>query len=1064
MKLLYLWPFLSQAKASTDWDYARQGDSWGDLCQGHFQSPIDIEPKNARPSDLQIRLNYSPWRIEDCLSDPLLLFCRWCQDVKEGGIEDGVPRIRFKEGRSPGKVQVGSSYHDFDEYFLSAIEVHAPSEHTLRQASWAMEVQFWHEPLPVGRTDDLLQYTEEIWQDLDDASSRASLRNQLDGHTSPAWSDHVGGYWSSKQALDWVDAAKGDVFAVTSLLKQDAKVVLNHADKLQNEAMVRKVVEAQNRKYAGHRVVLSMFVLRASPVFLGEMNGTATALVRWLHKALALSKAKDSAPLELRAVLGGQNDKLYSYEGSVPRPPCTPNVRWFVLGEPQPADIKQLSVLLEETQLANSVHGNARQVQPFGPSRRLHSVAMQWEAFEAPVIPQQETLSPERQKMIVIERYCKVFVLCSIFLICTPLVFRMHKSCSSEEEEEDDGATAALNLQAGVTCHCQSYTGSLGAKRPDGAEGENRLTKVRCSYCFKVAALNYVTETNALDDQQPRLSDAVCGHAAQTPDPPGAIYFAYPAIGDIQVDFPPSLVNGGVAVDLYEVSMNENSQGWTVVATNAATDLSTLTQGCTKGNDVKFRIRARNAVGWGKYGSEVTTVCASYPAKMAAPTRSTSTRTSITVLWTPPDNMGASITSYRLYEALESGAYYQIFEGNALAFESLSLTTNFTYHYQVSAVNAAGEGERSDSASMLCAGQAHKPTAVTFADNSRTETVVSWTAPSDDGGSPIIRYEVWYRDGLDAGPIDRLAWSGTGTMSDTIRFITGAALQVEVAAVNLMAEQHSLAGTRSDTQIYYAAELSTAPTSINVAASTLVSVTVAWSAPFDSGGLPVLGYKVYMDDALGGALVEEYSGTATSFQKVGLATGYIYKTEVKAFTAKGEGAAAVINVSPCNEPGSVGNLRVLQRSGSLVQLGWDAPTDTGECPILGYTVMAGTSTLTLAKIGSTSSVLETSYNYVPASPDLSFVFRVLAENFKTQVSGSFSGSGSDIYVIAAAAPDAPTNLARSGGSSGSIGLTWTAPTNDGGSPITKYYVQRNDGPGTQTYSAAWDDRYLDDGW
>lgn len=28
------------------------------------------------------------------------------QDVKEGGIEDGVPRIRFKEGRSPGKAQM----------------------------------------------------------------------------------------------------------------------------------------------------------------------------------------------------------------------------------------------------------------------------------------------------------------------------------------------------------------------------------------------------------------------------------------------------------------------------------------------------------------------------------------------------------------------------------------------------------------------------------------------------------------------------------------------------------------------------------------------------------------------------------------------------------------------------------------------------------------------------------------------------------------------------------------------------------------------------------------------
>ena len=60
------------------------------------------------------------------------------------------------------------------------------------------------------------------------------------------------------------------------------------------------------------------------------------------------------------------------------------------------------------------------------------------------------------------------------------------------------------------------------------------------TFCFKVAALNFVTETNALEDQQPyaqllwhilakwpqiprpRMSDAVCGHVAQEPDPPGA--------------------------------------------------------------------------------------------------------------------------------------------------------------------------------------------------------------------------------------------------------------------------------------------------------------------------------------------------------------------------------------------------------------------------------------------------------------------------------------------------------------------------------------------------------------
>ena len=136
----------------------------------------------------------------------------------------------------------------------------------------------------MGRTDDLLEDSEEILEDLDDAKSRVaalhgaekSLREQLDG--TPSWSEHVGGFWSSKQALDWVDAAKEDVSAVGALLKRDASQVLKRTATLQQR--VTEVVKAQGRKYAGHRVVLSMFVLRASPVFLGEMNFTATALVR----------------------------------------------------------------------------------------------------------------------------------------------------------------------------------------------------------------------------------------------------------------------------------------------------------------------------------------------------------------------------------------------------------------------------------------------------------------------------------------------------------------------------------------------------------------------------------------------------------------------------------------------------------------------------------------------------------------------------------------------------------------------------------------------------------------
>ncbi|CAE7949925.1 Ttn, partial [Symbiodinium sp. KB8] len=748
------------------------------------------------------------------------------------------------------------------------------------------------------------------------------------------------------------------------------------------------------------------------------------------------------------------------------------------------------------------------------------------------------------------------------------------------------------------------------------------------------------------------------------------------------------------------------------VATNAAGDFSTLVQGCTQGADLVFRIRARNAVGWGKYGSEVSTVCATEPAKMATPTRATSTRTSITLAWVAPDSMGSAITAYRLYQALDGAAYSLMYEGFTLSYESTGLMTGSTYHFQVSAVNNAGESPRSDTATMLAAGLPGKPTAVTFTHDSRTQTVVSWTAPSDDGGSPIIRYEVWYRDGLDAGPIDKLAWSGTeseltelsqkeekdaeeeittddeifwqtqprlcppepgyfsstwvlaappipvllleefptpsttaagsprsttpltplspllplqlpeaqadssqgpnnypenfgdarhpncrpcnkqgkckhwqlggcrychhpshhalscsrgqrrrdsaarralerdtmfqrlaqeatkvirmdwqqedrvkvvrrlgeqaikmkgrvktqhfegrspekwligrlahlteeddrlgmlralveaqemrpelvSTKSDVITFLTGASLQIEVAVVNTMAESHSLAGTRSDTSIYYSATYPTAPLNLALAASTLISVTLSWDPPSDTGGMPILGYKVFMDDALGGPMVEEYSGTAQVFQKVGLASGYTYKAEVKAFTAKGEGTVAAIEVAPCNEPGAVGNLRVLQRSGTLVQLGWEPPTETGACPILGYIVLAGTSVATMAKVGSTTSVLQTTFNYVPSAADVALVFRVIADNFKTQVSASFTGASSDISVIAAASPAAPTNLVRTGGSHSTVALSWTAPTDDGGSPITKYYVRRNDGPSSDPLLAVAETTELRSQW
>lgn len=113
--------------------------------------------------------------------------------------------------------------------------------------------------------------------------------------------------------------------------------------------------------------------------------------------------------------------------------------------------------------------------------------------------------------------------------------------------------------------------------------------------------------------------------------------------------------------------------------------------------------------------------------------------------------------------------------------------------------------------------------------------------------------------------------------------------------------------------------------------------------PRTPGGLPILGYVVHMDDALGGPLRQVYAGTDRRFVAIGLLTGYTYRAEVRAVTARGDGTPAELHVAPCGTPGPVRRLRTLSRSTSFIRLGWEAPEQTGGCPLLGYVIFAGAS-------------------------------------------------------------------------------------------------------------------------
>jgi hypothetical protein len=78
--------------------------------------------------------------------------------------------------------------------------------------------------------------------------------------------------------------------------------------------------------------------------------------------------------------------------------------------------------------------------------------------------------------------------------------------------------------------------------------------------------------------------------------------------------------------------------------------------------------------------------------------------------------------------------------------QTSTLVVGNFYGFQVSAVNAIGEGTKSGSLSVIAAQVPSTPNSPTKLSASASQITVQWTEPGD-GGSPILGYRV-YKDNV----------------------------------------------------------------------------------------------------------------------------------------------------------------------------------------------------------------------------------------------------------------------------------------------------------------------------
>lgn len=462
------------------------------------------------------------------------------------------------------------------------------------------------------------------------------------------------------------------------------------------------------------------------------------------------------------------------------------------------------------------------------------------------------------------------------------------------------------------------------------------------------------------------------------------------------------------------------------VSVDGTATSATLT-GLDNGTSYTFVVRARNALGLGPDSAPSAAVLpASAPAAPSAVVASAGDRDA-TVYWTiPAANGGSAVTGYRIV-ASPGGASATV-PGNRAHVRFTGLDNAATYRFTVVAANAQGDGPASaPSDEVVPYGHPAAPGSIET-EQGNGAARVTWAAPSTDGGRSITGYLVTTEPG---------SLSSAVPAGETSRLVTGlsngTAYTFQVTAIN-----HAGTGPASASGSATPETVPGEPTAVQATGDDKFA-TVTWTAPASDGGSPVTGYTVV---TYPGKQSMSVAAGATTARIDGLTNGKVYRFAVRAVNALGRGPESPVSndVTPAGLPGAPTGVLAVVNGAASVQVSWQAPAANGGAPITGYTV---TSTPAGATVNAAANA--TSATVSGLTVGTAYTFNVAAIN-KVGTGPASQVSGS---VVAARLPGAPANVTAVSGNL-SATVTWTAPADNGFSPISSYRVTTQPATSTTT--------------
>jgi large repetitive protein len=586
------------------------------------------------------------------------------------------------------------------------------------------------------------------------------------------------------------------------------------------------------------------------------------------------------------------------------------------------------------------------------------------------------------------------------------------------------------------------------------------------TYSFRVKSTNAIgtgDPTDPVTATTPTAPKAPSGLAATVAPAdgvaPGAVKLSWTAPAD----------DGGAPVTDYRIERFVLAGTWVTVDDGVSTATSSIVSGLTGGGRYSFRVRAENVVGEGQVSAVTSATALDTPA---APTKVTATgyptvktlAGAVKLAWFPPtSNGGKTITDYAVQSSIDGVTWTTIDDGVSptIGFTVTGLTNGTKYSFRIAAVNAVGTGPWSEliTATPLAPAGAPGGMTATVAPTGGVgsgQVKLSWTAPVDDGGAPIVDYTISY---ASAGQTWVVVDDGVSTA--TTATVSGLGNGLEYA-FSVVAKTSAGNGQMPVVTATPVGAPTVAPTGLTATVAPTPGVgpgdvKLTWTAATPKvSAAPYTDYLIqYSPDGTTWTTAHDGVSLETSFTIGELTNGTNYEFRIATVNQLGASPfSGTVQATPVWMPSAPDVTTATAPTNGVgsgeVELAWDAPADNG-LAITDYVIELSTDGDSWTTVDDGVSTA-TTFTFSGLTNGTEYGFRVAAVNSLGQGQPSVSTSATPVWTPTA--PDLTATVAPADGiGSGQVRLSWTARQSNG-SEITDYLIESStDG---QTWTAVDD--------